>query len=142
MKIWILLFGCLVPAFCQAQSYSVTGSVVAGGGGTSSGGSYQVSGTIGQPEAGAAMSGGGYSLTGGFWSSISVIGPLLTISHTSTTVTISWPTTAGYTLQQNNNLASKASWVNSGYTVSTNNGTNSISITSPTGALFFRLDNP
>ncbi|MFB3908830.1 MAG: FlgD immunoglobulin-like domain containing protein [Candidatus Eisenbacteria bacterium] len=37
-----------------------------GGGGTSSGGTYALSGTIGQPDAGA-LSGGTYALAGGFW---------------------------------------------------------------------------
>lgn len=36
------------------------------GGGTSSGGAFALSGTIGQPDAGA-MSGGNYLLAGGFW---------------------------------------------------------------------------
>jgi hypothetical protein len=40
-----------------------------GGGGTSSGGDYSLSGTIGQPDAGG-MSGGDYDLSGGFWSGI------------------------------------------------------------------------
>ena len=38
-----------------------------GGGGQMSGGSYSVSGTIGQADAGALMSGGSYALQGGFW---------------------------------------------------------------------------
>ncbi|MFZ4573239.1 MAG: hypothetical protein ACOYN0_02510 [Phycisphaerales bacterium] len=37
------------------------------GGGTSSGGAFQVSGTIGQFDAGAPMTGGGFTVTGGFW---------------------------------------------------------------------------
>jgi hypothetical protein len=45
-------------------------------------------------------------------------------------------------LQQNNNLAESAGWTTCGSTVSTNNGTNSITITPPTGNLFFRLANP
>ena len=32
-----------------------------------------------------------------------------------------------------------ASWSTSGYSISTSNGTNSITITPPTGYLFFRL---
>jgi hypothetical protein len=40
---------------------------VDGGGGTSTGGVYTLSGTIGQPDASAAMTGGAYTLTGGFW---------------------------------------------------------------------------
>jgi hypothetical protein len=37
------------------------------GGGSSNGGNYQLSGTIGQPDAGV-LSGGNYRLDGGFWS--------------------------------------------------------------------------
>ncbi len=38
-----------------------------GGGGTSIGGGFDLSGTIGQPEAGAVMFGGDFELRGGFW---------------------------------------------------------------------------
>ena len=41
--------------------------VVAGGGGQSIGGGYALNGTLGQPEAGPTMSGGDYTLSGGFW---------------------------------------------------------------------------
>lgn len=58
----LLLCQCLL-----AQSYSIDGFTIDGGGGTSTGGVYSVSGTIGQPDAGAPMTGGQYSLTGGFW---------------------------------------------------------------------------
>jgi hypothetical protein len=56
--------------------------------------------------------------------------------------TISWPNTASYTLQQNNNLAASAAWTPTSYSISTSNGTNSITISEPTGALFFRLTSP
>jgi hypothetical protein len=124
------------------QSYSIDWYKIAGGGGTSTGGTYQVTGTIGQPDAGGAMSGGNYSLTGGFWSLVSVAGPLLTISHSGNSVIVSWPNTGGYALQQNNNLAAPGGWTASGYPVTTSNGTNSITITPPAGTLFFRLRNP
>ena len=57
-------------ALSQAQSYSIDWYKVAGGGGTSTGGTYSVSGTIGQHDAGGPMTGGSYSLTGGFWALI------------------------------------------------------------------------
>ena len=38
-----------------------------GGGGVSSGGSFELAGTIGQHDAGATMTGGSFELTGGFW---------------------------------------------------------------------------
>jgi hypothetical protein len=60
-----LLIILAMVASAQAQPYAVTWWTV-GGGGISSGGSHVLSGTIGQPDAGV-MSGGGFTLTGGFW---------------------------------------------------------------------------
>ena len=56
----------LLAVNASAQSYSLDWSTIDGGGGTSTGGIYSVSGTIGQPDAGA-MSGGNFTLQGGFW---------------------------------------------------------------------------
>jgi uncharacterized repeat protein (TIGR03803 family) len=56
-------------------------------------------------------------------------------------VVVSWPDTAGYTLQTNGNLSTPG-WVAYGGTVTTANGTNNTTITPPTGKLFFRLANP
>ncbi len=128
----------------QGQSYSIDWYKVAGGGGTSTGGVYSVSGTIGQPDASLAMSGGSYSLTGGFWALISVVQtaglPDLVITHSGNSVFVSWPNTGSYTLQQTANLAAgNGGWATSGYTVTTANGNNSVTVTPPTGNLFFRL---
>jgi hypothetical protein len=135
-----LLLG--IAWMAHAQSYSIDWYKIAGGGGTSTGGTYQVSGTIGQHDAGGAMTGGSYSLTGGFWSLISVVQtaglPNLTITHAGNSVIVSWPDTGSYTLQQNSNLAG-GSWTSSVYTITTTNGTSSITIPSPAGDLFFRL---
>jgi hypothetical protein len=143
MKKLFLLFALLIPSLSFAQSYSIDWYKVSGGGGTSTGGTYQVSGTIGQHDAGGPMTGGGYSLTGGFWSLISVLQtaglPNLTITYSGNSVIVSWPDTGSYTLQQNSNLAATASWTTNSYTITTANGTNSITITPPTGNLFFRL---
>lgn len=136
----------IVGAACglQAQSYSIDWSKIAGGGGSSSNGQYIVSGTIGQHDAGGPMTGGNYSLTGGFWALVSVVqtpgAPTLHISHSSNTVTIYWQDVSGWSLQQNNNIAVPAGWsASSGVTKS--NGTNYLSFTSPAGNLFFRLSN-
>jgi hypothetical protein len=51
--------------------YDLTWSTIDAGGGSSAGGGYQLSGTLGQPEAGATLSGGSYSLWGGFWGAAS-----------------------------------------------------------------------
>jgi len=140
-----ILFLMVTATAVQAQSYSIDWYKIAGGGGTSTDGQYSVSGTIGQPDASGAMSGGNYSLTGGFWSLISVVqtagAPTLFISHAANTVTVYWQAVSGWSLKQNSNLASPAGWsVNSSWT--TANGTNSLILTSPPGNLFFRLSNP
>lgn len=129
----------------SAQSYSINWYKVAGGGGTSAGGNYSISGTIGQPDASSAMTGGNYSLTGGFWALISVVqtpgAPTLYISLSGHTATVYWQNVSGWTLQQNNNLAAPLGWSGSSSPTLTN-GTNYLSITASTGNLFFRLANP
>lgn len=124
------------------QSYTIDWYKIAGGGGTSSGGSYAVSGTIGQHDAGDAMTGGGFSVTGGFWSLISVAqtpgAPALYISHSGNTVTVFWQNVGSWTLQQNGNLAVPTGWSNSSG-VTTANGTNYLVILNPAGNEFFRL---
>ena len=49
----------------SASQYSIDWFTIDGGGGTSSGGSYTITGTIGQPDAGWGI-GGSYELLGGF----------------------------------------------------------------------------
>ena len=134
----------LLPAATavDAQQYSLDWYKISGGGGTSTNGQFAVSGIIGQPDASAAMNGGNYSLTGGFWSLISVVqtagAPALFISHSGNTVTVYWQDTGSWTLHQNNNLANASGWSASGG-ITTNNGTNSLKLMNPTGQFYFRL---
>jgi len=145
MKIIALIACLLLPALGFAQSYSVDWYKVSGGGGTSTGGTYAVSGTIGQADAGGAMSGGNYSVTGGFWALIQVVqtpgAPTLNISHAGNTVTIYWQNVSGWSLQQNGNLTTPAGW-SANSSASLVNGTNYLNLTSPPGNLFFRLTHP
>jgi len=148
MKKWFFLLALLVPALSQAQTYSIDWYKVAGGGGTSAGTNgatvYSVSGTIGQQDASAAMTGGNYSLTGGFWSLIALVqtsgAPILSIAHSGNSAIISWPyPSTGFSLQTNSNLAT-TNWLNFTGTVMTNvAGSNTVTITPPVGNLFFRL---
>jgi hypothetical protein len=142
MRIIGLFLLVLASLSSQAQSYSVDWYKISGGGGTSTGATYQVSGTIGQPDASGAMSGGNYSVTGGFWSLINVVqtpgAPLLTITYVGNQAIVSWsPSVTGWTLQTNSNLATP-SWGNYSGAVVNNSVTNS----PPKGNLFFRLSNP
>ena len=149
MKKLILFVGLLIPALSQAQTYSIDWYKIAGGGGTSSGTNgasvYSLSGTIGQHDAGTAMTGGSLFchrrfLEFDFRACKHAGTPNLTITQLGNSVIVSWPNMGSYTLQQNSNLAAAAGWATSGYPVTTNSpaGTNSITIT-PTGNLFFRL---
>jgi len=141
MKKLFLLFSLLIPGISFAQQYSIDWYKIAGSG-TSTGGTYQLSGTIGQPDASGAMTGGNYSLTGGFWSLIAVVqtagAPTLTITQSGSTIKVSWPyPSTGWTLQQNPDLTT-ANWLPGGGI--TNDGINNfITITPPVGNLFFRL---
>jgi hypothetical protein len=61
----LLLF--LVVAFAFQQGYEINWWSVDGGAGTSTGDGFSVSGIIGQPDAGPAMSSDTYTVTGGYW---------------------------------------------------------------------------
>ena len=67
MALLLLLLGASAVWAQVGGGYDLTWSTIDGGGATfSTGGSYSLGGTIGQPDAGS-MSGPGYTLTGGFW---------------------------------------------------------------------------
>jgi hypothetical protein len=141
---FVILGACTLSV--RAQSYSIDWYKIAGGGGTSTGGTYAVSGTIGQPDASGAMTGGNYSLTGGFWALISVAqtpgAPTLYISHAGNAVTVYWQAVAGWNLRQAGSLVTPiASWsLSSGLT--TSGGTNYLTLVNPTSNQYFRLGNP
>jgi len=67
LSTWIVL---AAASLAPSGTYSVDWHTVDGGGGTSTGGGFELSGTIGQHDAGpddAGMSGGTFDLVGGFW---------------------------------------------------------------------------
>lgn len=130
----------------HAQTYSVDWHKIAGGLGMSSNGQYTVSGTIGQHDASGSMTGGNYSITGGFWSLLAVQtpgAPLLRIFLTATnTAVISWPSPSfGWNLQQNTNLNS-TNWVAPSESVNDDSTHKFIVVNSPAGSRFYRLFKP
>ena len=140
---WRLHFCLLFFVLCfQAWGqYSIDRSTIAGGGGTSTNGPYSLSGTIGQPDAGR-MSGGNFSLTGGFWAWPTLVqtpgAPTLHIANAAPGfATIGWtPPTPGFTLQSTDSLA-PANWVNAP------SGTNNpATIPATLLARFYRLAKP
>ena len=144
-RIWPL--GLLASAFCLPASaqYYIDWSTIDGGGGTSTGGVYSVTGTIGQPDAGA-MSGGPFTLQGGFWSVVAVQtegAPRLSVVQTSANVTIYWPLPAtGFVLDQTSALASPPAtnaWTQVPFPYQTNATHIFISVPPPGGPRYYRL---
>jgi hypothetical protein len=129
-----------------AQSYSIDWHTIAGGGGTSTGGVFSLTGSIGQPDAGTMMTGGNFSLIGGFWSLIAVQtpgAPLLSILLTPTnTAVVKWPApSAGFVVQQNINL-NTTNWMAPSESI-IDDGTNRfIIVNPPAGSRYYRLFKP
>jgi hypothetical protein len=146
MKKIILSTLLTLVAFAASAQYSIDWYKIAGGGGTSTNGNFSVSGTIGQPDTSGALSGGNFSVTGGYWALINVVqtpgAPTLYISHSGNVVTVYWQDVSGWSLIQNGNLTTPvASWSPSSSPTLTG-GTNYLNITNPVGNLFFRLQHP
>ena len=129
-----------------AQQYSIDWYTIDGGGGVSSGGTYTLSGTIGQPDAGV-LTGGPYTLSGGFWTVMAVqnpAAPLLSVAlSTTNTVILSWPLSATqWTLNQTASLSgSPVTWSPISLPYSTNASTVFYVQPAPVGNRFYRLSN-
>lgn len=142
----LLLSVLAVPTF--AQSLTLTKSAIAGGGGlNSTGGVYAVSGTIGQHDASGPLSGGTYTLVGGFWALPSAVqtsgAPLLSVEQLAgNNVRIYWPLPAtGFVLDQAASLVSPPAtnaWIQVAFPYATN--ATHISIMMPSSnSRFYRL---
>jgi hypothetical protein len=95
-----------------AQPYAVPWFKVAGGGGTSTGGGYQLSGTFGQTDAGR-VAGGTYRSEGGFQViALQQLGyPPLAITGSGTHYTLTWVTPEqGFIVQEATSLATPIVW--------------------------------
>jgi len=121
----------------SAQDFDVDWHTIDGGGGTSSGGPYELSGTIGQPDSSVEpLVGGDYELTGGFWPGWVLPSdnelPALFIQHTPSGIIVSWPPGAtGASLEETSDLTS-GSWLPS----STANG---IPVAPTDRTMYYRL---
>ena len=122
----------------------MTNGQTIGGSSTSTAGVYTITGTVGQPDVGA-MTGGNYTLQGGFWGIIAAVqtpgAPLLSILRTTTnTVAVSWLSpSSGWTLQQNSNNVSSVNWSNVTATIQDDGTTKTLIVNPPTGNRFYRL---
>ncbi len=71
---------------------------------------------------------------------IAAIPNLKVVLTATNSVVVSWPNLGGYTLQTNSDLTA-THWAGYGGSVTTVNGTNSVTLSPPSGKLFFRLTN-
>jgi hypothetical protein len=142
MKTILCLTLLTLGAFGALAQYSIDWFKIAGGGGTSTGSVYSVSGTIGQHDAGGPMTNGQYSLTGGFWALPLLVqtpgAPTLHITNAAPGFATLWwtPPTPGFVLQSTDSL-SPTNWVNA---LSGTNNPATVPATLP--ARFYRLFKP
>ena len=125
-----------------AEEYAIDWHSLDGGGGTSTGGVYAVSGTIGQADAGGVMTGGAFSLQGGFWALPIALqttdAPTLSIMPASPGfAAISWdPSEPGFVLQSSPNL-NPPQWADV-----PNGVTSPVTVPATLPAIYYRLHKP
>lgn len=142
-SLWQVAALLMLPPSLLGQQYSVDWFTIDGGGGTSTNGQYVVSGTIGQPDAGA-MSGGNYAIQSGFWSLYMATqtpgAPTLTIRRIGSNVEISWAADAiGFELEEAGNLDPVISWLEVGVAPTVVEGQKIVTVPVQPGQHFFRL---
>jgi len=106
--IFLLLAGISVGHAQSGGPWSIKSSTLDGGGARSSGGTWTLTGTIGQADAAAKANGGSFVVQGGSWPGVIAApgGPKLTIAKAGpANFSIAWAAdAAGYTLQYSTNL--------------------------------------
>lgn len=143
MGVWLFSWS----TAASAQPFAIDWYSMDGGGGVSSGGSFTVSGTLGQPD-GARVTGGGFALEGGFQSAFvavqSIGAPRLEILRVGNNVEITWADTgaAEFFLQRSFSLGPAASWVDEDVDPSLVDGVNRVTLSLVPGFHFFRLRKP
>jgi hypothetical protein len=139
----------LFPVLAHSQSYAIDWFTIDSGGGTSTGGVYSVSGTIGQPDAGRST-GGSYALEAGFWGFVGTIqtpgAPLLSAERVGAgpAVRVFWSASAtGYLLDETALLTSlPVSWSQVTSGLQTNGTQVSLTVPLPVGTKYYRLRKP
>jgi hypothetical protein len=128
-----------------AQPFAIDWHVIGNCGGTSTGGAFTLNWSLGQAEANPQpMTGGIFSLTGGFWSPLTIQAPdapLLSIQWQGAEVRLFWPRSAAAFLLEHSPVADSTwSLVNRPY--ATNAVHISVSAPLPVANTFYRLRRP
>jgi hypothetical protein len=115
--IFLLTLAVLALERTAGAQFSLNWLTLDGGGNASSGGSFTVRGTMGQPDAAPALTGGSFRLEPGFWSGVTVLqtpgAPTLKISFIGGGLAIlSWPANvSGFTLEETATVEQPNSWI-------------------------------
>lgn len=146
MRLTLTGFFLAAVTLTASAQYQIDWYTIAGGGGVSTGGVYSVSGTIGQSDAGT-MSGGNYTLQGGFWSMLGVVqspsAPFLTLTRAGGHVVLSWPVSGtAFNLQSTPLLSGNPAWSGVTPVPVVISGTNYVTNTIAPGKTFYRLSYP
>lgn len=137
----VYIAGSLVTTVAVAQAFETEWYTIDGGAGISTGANFILSGTMGQPDAGA-LSGGQYHLVGGFFGGVGLIqapgSPILAIERIDGKWCLLWPLPAqGWFLEQSSSVT--GSWSRSLGPYKTNANHISVSIENSTENQFYRL---
>ena len=141
----MLALGLLCSVLClpALAQFAIPWHSIDGGAGTSTGGVFSVSGTIGQAEAGPPAHAGGYTLVGGFWALPQAVqtpgAPTLYLTRAAPGwVTLWWTPATGtnWVLQEATSL-SPPNWTNA-----PSGPTNPVTVPAPLPAQFYRLRQP
>lgn len=128
----------------HAQSYSITSHTISGGGGTSSGGAYAITGAISQHDAGTVSTGGAYAVRGGFFAQYMALqqtgAPHLIIRGVGANIQVVWGSNVpGWILQTNTADLAPAGWADVVGTPLVNGAEKFLQFSGGSGRVFFRL---
>jgi hypothetical protein len=131
------------PMLAIGQSYGIDWFTIESGGGISSGGAYQLAGTIGQTDAGSLVE-GNYVLDGGFWAHPFVLEltqiPSVTIALNGSQVVLAWPVvSAGFVLESVSSLRPPIVWELVSASVEVSAGMNLVRVPALEAARYYRL---
>jgi hypothetical protein len=143
VRLGLVMAAVLVAAFVAWSAPDSPSHSIASGGGTSSGGSFTISGTIGQADAGLAA-GGAFAVEGGFWGGAyavqSIGAPFLSITGVGANFLFTWPdANASFVLESANSLTAPVTWTFVPNAPVDSNGQRSVTLPGTSGIRFYRL---
>ena len=143
MRLGLAMAAGLVTAVVAWSAPDSPSHSIASGGGTSAGGSFIISGTIGQADAGLSA-GGTFAVEGGFWGGAyavqSIGAPFLSVTGSATSVLFTWPDANGsFVLESANSLTAPVTWFLVPNAPVDSNGQRSVTLPGTSGVRFYRL---